>query len=377
MALIFWGAIAVVIYGYLGYPLVLFLRSRWRARPVAAASITPPVSVIVSVHNGEALITGKIANCLGLDYPTDRLEVLVASDGSTDATNALVEKIADPRVRLVAVEHHWGKEFAQREAIARASGDILIFTDVGVQLVPSALKAMVVNFADPAVGCVSSVDRVVNETGQAVGEGAFVRFETFLKCLESQTGSTVGNSGWFFAVRRSLCDVWPEDMASDFTMLLRTVRRGFRGVVEPRAIGCATATWSSTQEFQRKVRTMVRGMVVLAAHKEMLNPLRYGFFSIQLLSHKLCRWSLPFLLMIVLASNAVLAARGSGFYLIMLLAQVSFYVVGVLIPSARIPYFFVSSSLAAIVAWWKFLKGERLVTWEPTSRTHPVPTGTM
>ncbi len=372
MELVFWGAAGVVFYAYVGYPVLLLLASRWSSRPVRAASITPRVSVIVSVHNGEAFIRDKIADCLALDYPPDRVEILVASDGSTDATNDLVRQAPDPRVHLVALEQRRGKEAAQREAIARAGGEVLVFTDVTVRIAPSALRGMVACFADPTVGCVSGVDRILNEAGKAVGEGAFVRYETLLKRMESRTGSTVGNSGWFFAVRRSLCDEWPEEMASDFTMLLRAVRRGQRGVVDPHAIGSAVATQSGAREFQRKVRTMVRGMVVLAAHRDLLNPLRYGFFSVQLVSHKLLRWGLPFVFLLALGSNATLAL-GSGFYRVALLMQVVFYGLGAFVPGARIPRFVVVSSVAGLVAWWKFLAGERFVVWDPTPRTLETP----
>jgi cellulose synthase/poly-beta-1,6-N-acetylglucosamine synthase-like glycosyltransferase len=368
MEIVFWGAVALLVWGYAGYPLMLAALGAWRGRPVAAAPITPRVSLIVSVHNGERLIERKLDNCVALDYPADRLEILVASDGSTDATNALVRRATDPRVRLVAVERHLGKEAAQRAAIAAATGEILVFTDVGVLLAPDALRTLVANFADPTVGCVSGVDRLLDAAGAAVGEGAFVRYETLLKRLESRVGSIVGNSGWFFALRRPLCDAWPESMASDFTMLLRTVRRGFRGVAEPDAPAYAVATTSAQREFARKVRTIVRGMIVLAAHRDMLNPWRHGLFAVQLASHKMSRWLLPYLLLAIAGSSVALAVD-STFYRLALVAQGLFYGAGALVPSARIPRFFVGASLAALVAWWKFLAGERFVVWEPTPRT--------
>lgn len=372
MELVFWVAVALVLYGYAGYPAILWLLGLGRPRPVAAAPITPRVTLIVSVHNGEELIGTKIEDCLAQDYPADRLEILVASDSSTDGTNDIVGGVRDARVRLIACEPHRGKEAAQRRAIAHATGEILVFTDVGVRMAPTTLRTMVENFADPHVGCISGVDHVLQAADATAGEGAFVRYETLLKRLESGLGSTVGNSGWLFALRRPLCDDWPEAMASDFTMLLRTVRRGFRGIVEPRAIGYAQATPSSAREFQRKVRTIVRGMVVLAAHREMLNPFRHGLFAVQLLSHKLFRWLLPFPLMLILGTSVVLA-QGSRVYRVALLAQVLFYGAGLVVPSLRIPHFFVNSSAAALVAWWKFLGGERFVVWDPTPRTHSAP----
>ncbi len=372
MEILFWTALALVLYGYVGYPLALGVLACWRGRPPRAHPITPPVTMIVTVHNGETAIQAKLANCLTLDYPPERLEILVASDGSTDRTNDLVARYHDPRVRLIALEQRRGKEAAQREAIARATGEILVFTDAGVRLPTDALRALIANFADPTIGCASGVDHVVNAGDAALAEGAFVRYETLVKRLESRIGSTVGNSGWFFAVRRSLSHLWPHDMASDFTILLRVVREGMRGVVEPRATAYAQATSSSKREFQRKVRTMVRGMVVLASHKEMLNPFRHGVFTLELLSHKLFRWCLPLLLILMLLTSAVLAPR-SAFYAAALLAQVAFYALGGLAPRARIPYYLVSGSVAAVVAWWKFLAGERFVVWDPTPRIREVP----
>ncbi|MGH7645528.1 MAG: glycosyltransferase, partial [Gemmatimonadales bacterium] len=335
MEVVFWSAVAVFLWGYLGYPALLALLGGWRGRPVAAAPITPRVSLIVSVHNGELLIEGKLENCLVLNYPTDRLEILVASDGSTDRTNDLVRRVRDPRIRLVAVDRHLGKEAAQRAAIIAASGEILVFTDVGVRLPEAGLRTLVSNFADPAVGCVSGVDRLLDAAGATVGEGAFVRYETLLKRLESRVGSIVGNSGWLFALRRPLCEGWPESMASDFTMLLRTVRKGFRGVAEPGAPAYAVATPLARREFARKVRTIVRGMVVLSAHPEMLNPLRHGLFAVQLASHKVLRWLLPYLLLAILGASAVLATD-STFYQLVLVAQAIFYTAGALVPAARI-----------------------------------------
>lgn len=366
--IVLWSAAALVAYAYFGYPVLLLSWLPWRRRIVRRPGTTPAVSIVITVHNGAGVMAAKIANTLALRYPADRMEILVASDGSTDETNAVVRGLSDDRVRLVELPNRLGKEGAQREAIARARGDILLFTDAGVQAASDAVENMVASFSDSSVGCVSGVDRVLDASGRAQGEGAFVRYETRLKLLESEIGSTVGNSGWLFAVRRELCDEWPSDMASDFTMALRAVRRGLRCIVDPRVVAVATASASERREFDRKVRTIARGMVVLGAHRDLLNPLRYGRFAVQLLSHKLLRWCLPFLLATLLVASAALAI-GSIPYRALLAVQVAFYASGVVWPGARLPRFFVISSAATLVAWWKVVCGERFVTWDPTPRT--------
>ena len=367
----FWLAVLWVAWVFPGYALLVWLRASTfaggRTRAGSRAADRPArVSVIVAVHNGQELIRDKIADCLRLDWPAEALEVLVASDGSTDATEELVRQVADPRVRLIAGARK-GKEAAQGRAIAVARGEILAFTDAGVSLAPAALRRLVAGFAEPSVGCVSGVDRIVDADGRAVGENAFVRYDTWLKNQESQAGSTVGNSGWLFAVRRELSADWPAATDSDFGILLRAVHAGYRGVVAPDAVAAGRTVASDGDELRRKVRTMVRGMAVLASHRDLLDPLRHGFFSLQLLSHKLLRWLLP-IPMAALLITAGLLASDSPLFAGAFWAQVLFWSLGLLAPRPRIPRYFAVTTAAAIIAGWKFLRGERYVLWSPSVR---------
>ena len=236
--LVFWAAIAVAGYAYLGYPALLLALVRLRpAPPVAKAPITPSVSFIISAHNEERRICAKIENTLRCDYPSESFEILVASDGSSDRTDALVSEYASYGVRLVRTGTRQGKEAAQKLAVEAARGEIVVFSDAGTELAPDGVRKIVMSFADPTVGCVSSVDALIDADGNLSGEGAYVRYEMLLRRLESALGSVVGLSGSFFAVRRSACREWAIDVQSDFNTLLNCVRMGLRGVSDEESVG--------------------------------------------------------------------------------------------------------------------------------------------
>src|SRR6185295_13345424 len=264
-----------------------------RDRAVRRANITPLVSFIITAYNEERRLRAKIENTLSQAYPASRLEIIVASDGSTDSTDAIARAFGD-RVRLVRAAERQGKEAAQQLAVEAAAGEILVFSDVATALAPDGVASIVANFADPTVGCVSSVDRFVDAGGRPSGEGAYVRYEMFLRALETRANTLVGLSGSFFAARRDVCRNWAADRQSDFSTLLNAVDLGLRGVLDTRTAGYYRNIVDGRRESQRKTRTVVRGIAVLARNARMLNPFRYGLFAWQLASHKLCRWPVPF-----------------------------------------------------------------------------------
>jgi glycosyltransferase involved in cell wall biosynthesis len=372
----FWSSVFVVLYAYVGYPCALKAVALFRDRPVRKAAITPRVSFIVTARNEEARIRAKIENTLAQDYPASALEVIVASDCSTDRTDDIVRSYGD-RVRLVRAPERRGKEAAQQLAIQRSSGDVLVFSDASTSLAPDGVASIVGNFADPSVGCVSSVDRFVDDDGRVSGEGTYVRYEMFLRMLETRVNTLVGLSGSFFAARRGVCAHWAADRQSDFSTLLNAVGMGLRGVLDPGTAGYYHNIADETREFQRKVRTVVRGLDVVAANTRMLNPLRYGLFSWQLASHKLCRWLVPFGMLAALSSNLLLA-DGSSFYATLLLLQCAFYVAavaGVLTgaPSLKVPAYLVVANAAILVAWLRYARGERITSWDPSERLRSLP----
>lgn len=379
-AIIFWSAIALILYAYFGYGLALAALSLLRSRPVRRGTLTPPVSFIVTAHNEKERIRHKIDNTLQQDYPPDAFEVIVASDCSTDGTDAIVSAYA-PRVRLVRATERRGKEAAQQLAVNAASGQILIFSDVATALAPDGISSIVQNFADPTVGCVSSVDRFVDADGVISGEGAYVRYEMLLRSLETRVNSLVGLSGSFFAARRDVCGRWAADRQSDFTTLLHAIELGWRGVHDPCTAGYYRNIADERREFQRKVRTVTRGIAVVGANLRMLNPFRYGLFAWQLASHKLCRWLVPFAMIAAFAASAMLATQSPWFAAAFAL-QAAFYAMAAAgfwsrAPLLRLPSFLVIANLAVLIAWIRFIRGERFVVWTPSERIATLPRTTL
>ncbi len=234
-----------------------------RNRPVKKADIAPSVSFIITAYNEERRIVAKLENSLQLDYPCQRFEIIVASDCSTDGTDDIVRKYASSGVRLIRAVERKGKEAAQQLAVSETSGDILVFSDTATTLSQNAITNIVKSFNDPSVGCVSSVDRFMDADGKVSGEGAYVRYEMLLRTLETKVNTLVGLSGSFFAARRQVCAPWASDLQSDFNTLLNSMRLGLRGISDPDSVGYYKNLADDTKEYQRKVRTVLRGIAVL------------------------------------------------------------------------------------------------------------------
>jgi hypothetical protein len=374
--LAFWCSALLVLYAYVGYPCVLQLVSLFRDRPIRKAGITPQVSFIITAYNEEARIREKIENTLAQRYPAHLLEIVVASDCSADRTDDIVREYPH-RVRLVRASERSGKEAAQLLAIETCSGEILIFSDVATALAPDAVSTIVRNFADGTVGCVSSTDRFIDADGRLSGEGAYVRYEMFLRRLETRVNSIVGLSGSFFAARREVCANWATDRQSDFSTLLNAVELGFRGVLDVESAGYYRNIVDGKDERQRKVRTVVRGISVLSRNLRMLNPMSQGLFAWQLASHKLCRWLVPFAMIVAAFSNATLAAH-SHVYLAIFSLQLAFYAAAVGggwtgLRILQIPSFLLLANVAVLTAWFRYARGERITRWNPSDRLAALP----
>ncbi|MCM8792741.1 MAG: glycosyltransferase family 2 protein [Candidatus Omnitrophica bacterium] len=373
---IFIGSAIMTLYAYIGYPLSLMLFAYFRHKTVKKQPICPKVSFVITAHNEEKRIQKKIENTLALDYPRESFQIIVTSDGSTDLTNAIVNGYKEKGVILNALGERRGKERAQKEALKIAKGDIIVFSDVATLLEPQALKEIVSNFADPEVGCVSSEDRVVGINGQPSTEGIYVRYEMWLRRLESKINSLVGLSGSFFAARKEVCQDFSAELQSDFRTVLSCVKLGLRGVSDPRAIGYYHDVLDEKKEFDRKVRTVLRGLTVFFRHIEFLNPFRYKLFSYQFFCHKLLRWLVPFFLFIAFLSNALLIWK-SNLFLVLFLGQVVFYgaalwgrikVDGSNGNFLKIPTYFLMVNASILIAWWRYFKGQRVIMWNPSER---------
>jgi cellulose synthase/poly-beta-1,6-N-acetylglucosamine synthase-like glycosyltransferase len=336
------------------------------------------VTLIITAYNEEKRIRQKPENTLLLDYPKDKLQIIVASDGSSDKTNDIVNEYSDRSIELLDVKDRKGKENAQNEAIKIARGEIIVFSDVATILDATGVREIVANFADSAIGCVSSEDRMLEEQGAAVGgEGAYVKYEMWLRSLECTVNSVVGLSGSFFAARKEVCKDFSPKMQSDFRTLLSSMRKGMRGISDPKAIGYYHDIKDKSQEFNRKVRTVIRGLTVFFNNLEFLNVFEFGIFSYQYVCHKLLRWLVPFFLVTAFISNGFLAYT-AVFFLAVFVLQLLFYGLvlygmacgkNALLPTVvKIPLFFTIVNASIFVAWIKYLRGERLTMWKPSVR---------
>lgn len=374
--IIFWLSVFSIFWAYFGYWLLLKAISLVYTRTVAKSDSLPPVTVVITAYNEERRISEKLDNTLALDYPNDKLEIIVVSDGSTDRTEEIVRSYADRGVRLLPIEGRHGKHFGQGRGIQMASADIVILTDATTFLERDGAAKIIRNFADPKVGCVSSEDRMKSTGANSTGEGMYVKYEMKLRSLESAVGSLVGVSGSFWAVRKHLCRDWIDNMSADFYMPSVTTINGLRTVVEPEAHGYYEVLRDPEKEFGRKVRTIVHGFEVLFRFARVLNPFRYGFYSLQMFSHKLCRWLVPLFLIAAFVSNLVLVQSGL-IYQVTLAAQVALYLLSLgafllrrfqNVIVFKVPFFFVMFNLSILVAWYKYLTGQEYVTWEATKR---------
>lgn len=373
-----WLSLLLIFHAYIGYPASLMVMKAMKGRrpSLFRPDFFSRVSLIITAYNEEKRIKEKILNTLALDYPKEKLQILVASDGSSDKTNDIVKSHRDDGVELIPLAQRNGKENAQKEALGYATGEIIVFTDVATLLDSEGITEIVSNFSDPSVGCVTSEDKLLSQDGGPSGEGAYVRYEMWLRRLESDVNSVVGLSGSFFAVRKEVCRNFSGDLQSDFGMLFSAVKMGYRGVSDSSAEGHYLDIAKGDQEFNRKVRTVVRGLTVFFEHTSLLNPFKHGFFSYQLFCHKLLRWLVPFLLVACFVTSTVLAVS-SFFFLGILICQIIFYgIAGIehvrkkpfLNALLRVPGYFVAVNSAIAVAWKQYLTGHRIVMWTPSER---------
>lgn len=379
---LFWFLFVAAIYSYFLYPIALKFLVALRApgQSLSGSQIdaleTISMSLIVTAFNEEARIREKIENSLALNFDKARLEIIVASDCSEDRTDLIVKEYEKCGVHLVRAHERLGKENAQLAAIKIARGDVLVFSDVATKIPEDALLALEKYFLDPSIGAVSSEDRFISQDGIVAGEGAYVRYEMWLRKLESQLSGLIGLSGSFFAARKSVCQEWDIHCPSDFNTALNTAKAGLRSVSAPDVLGYYQDLKDASKEYQRKVRTVIRGMTGLSRHKEVMNFNLFGVFAFQVISHKLMRWLAPWFFVGLFVVNAMIVRDGL-FYALIFIGQLIFYGVAIgahFVPQFRdnsaikIVYFFVQVNVALLDASIKFLSGKRMTTWKPSAR---------
>ncbi len=375
--------ILVLGYAYLGYPLALSLLAARRAAVPRRSDPPdwPSITITIPAYNEEQSIRATIEAILALDYPVERRQILIISDASTDRTDAIVEEFADRGVELLRMPQRGGKSAAENAAGRVARGDIIVNTDATTRILPASLKELVRAFQDPTVGVATGRNVSVGDASTAAnrGESWYVVYEMWVRSLETRLGSIVGASGCFFGVRRVVHDTnFPGHLSRDFASCLIARERGYRSVSIDEAVCLVPRTPRLIVEFRRKIRTMTRGLETLWYKRALMNPLRYGGFSIMLISHKLCRW-LVYPVLPLAAAGLVMAAvtwPAARVVLGVALAVVALGVVGIRWPDDRpvpalfaIPGFAVAANLAGLLAWRRAMGGQRSATWEPTRRT--------
>jgi cellulose synthase/poly-beta-1,6-N-acetylglucosamine synthase-like glycosyltransferase len=377
---IFILSVALIAYTYLGYPALVCLLSRVWARPVRKADISPRISVIIAAHNEERDIGTKIENTYALDYPPEKLEIIVASDCSTDRTDEIARGYAHRGLIVHRQYERLGKTMAQNSAVQVSSGDILVFTDATTGYEIDALRKLVRPFADAEVGCVSSQLIYVDRSKTTVGLGcrSYWRYEQLIRDSESRLGSMIGVAGCLYAVRRSSYTPLGHDMCSDFVIASEIHMKGLRTVNESEAIALEDTNNRSRDEFRMRVRIMEQTMSALSRYRELLSIRRHGVFALQLLSHKVLRYAVSALLLVVLISNLAIVNQ-SGVYQATMVLQALFYIsaiagwaltrLGARVGPLAVPYYFVMANIAIVVAFMKHLRGENHVVWDPLRET--------
>ncbi len=369
----------ILVYIYIGYPVLLFLmRTVLPEKRVDRKEIFPRVSILISCFNEEAVIREKLDNTLSLDYPKDKLEVIVVSDASTDHTDEIVREYEKEGVRLIRQDKNLGKTSGLNLSVPQARGEVIVFSDANAMYMPNAISKLVRNFNDEKVGYVVGEARYrdINKTAAAKSEGAYWRFEILLKRMESYINSVVGGDGAIYAIRSELYEKLMDTDINDFVNPLQIILKKYRGIYETEAICYEETSGGFKKEFNRKVRIINRSFSGLIRMKAVLNPFKTGFFSLGIISHKLLRWFAPLFLITFIVSCFALSMLHVRIFQWSSLLVIVFFVfsyIGYLFSEKDnvwlffyYPYYFVLVSTASLVGLYKSLIGEIQTTWSPS-----------
>ena len=380
----FWICIFIIIYTYLGYGIVLLLlvtvKRLFKDNNAIISYYQPNVTLLIAAYNEENYIKEKIANSLSLDYPKDKINFIIVTDGSDDKTPDIVKSY--PEIRLMHRSERQGKIMAVERAMSEVHGEIVVFSDANAFLNRGAIKNLVQHFANEKIGVVAGEKRILNkkvDKAAGAGEGFYWKYESKLKKWDDELCSVMGAAGELFAIRTELFEPIPKDsLIEDFYMSFRIIQKGYKIAYEPEAYTLEEPSASVNEELKRKIRIAAGGIQSIVRLKELLNPFKYGIITFQYISHRVLRWTLaPLALPIVFIANALLINHGL-LYKSMFIGQVLFYLsalLGLLLEKKHIrikllfiPYYFCMMNYAVYMGFWKFLKGSQSVLWEKSAR---------
>lgn len=379
---LFWAAAAVVAYTYLGYGMLAGLWAKMVGqRPALPQGFEPDVTLVVPAYNEADILEAKIANCLALDYPSDKLRLLFITDGSTDHSAQVLAR--HPGIWHLHTPARGGKSMAENRAMEHVTTPYVVFTDCNTSLNPAAVRELVQHYQDPQVGAVSGEKKIRSEgSASGAGEGLYWRYESFLKRCDSQIYSLMGAAGELVSFRTDLVTpLEPDTVLDDFVQSLRIVQRGYRVVYEPLAYATEDPSVSLAEEWKRKVRICAGGWQSMVRLRALLNPLQQPLVTFLYVSHRVLRWSLaPLALVLLLVLSVVLSAQAGGIYALLLAGQVLFYLAAALgwqaADSGRGPQvlivalYFCMMNAAAFAGFWRFLRKAQPAAWEKATR-HP------
>jgi cellulose synthase/poly-beta-1,6-N-acetylglucosamine synthase-like glycosyltransferase len=374
--IIFWSSIGLIVYTFVGFPLLLLIMAWLRPRPHKVNTIEPSVSIVIAAYNEEQDIASKIQNLLALRYPREKLEIIIASDGSSDKTHEIVRQFEGDGIKLLALPRQ-GKAGTLNDAVATAKGEILVFSDANSLFAVDAIEMLVRNFSNPEVGAVAGDQRYQDSHTNLSGSGekSYWNLDRLLKTLQTKVGHVTSATGAIYAIRHSLFCLVPEAVTDDFVTSTQVIAQGYRLVFEREAAAYEPVASTSGVEYGRKVRVMTRGLNSIKVMRGLLNPFKYGFYALQLFSHKVLRRLLfiPFVVLLIVTPFL----WGAGLiYQLALVAQLFFYlmaIVGAVLEFSRLkkpkvlalPFFMVMVYLAAAVATWNMLRGRAINRWDP------------
>ncbi len=389
LKILFWIFLGIVFYAYVGYTILLLLINLFRLifcrhSKTDAGYTEPAITLCIPAYNEERFVIPKVNNCMDLDYPAEKLNILWITDGSNDNTNELLCRY--PEIKVMYEHERKGKIHAMNRGMKMIQTPFVVFTDANTMLNREALKEIVKPFADPKTGCVAGEKRV-GELGRqkavGAGEGLYWQYESLIKRLESETGSVVGAVGEIFAIRREYYEEVSDDtILDDFTLSLQMVRKGYRVKYTPKAWGMESASLNIAEEIKRKVRIAVGGLQTLTRMTDLLNPLKYGFLTVKYISHKVLRWTIvPLLFPFIFLLNLFIVAspEQSAVYTWLFILQCVFYLLviwGSNIKNRQIkpkvliaPYYLFIMNYAVIKGFFAFLSGDYSVKWPKVRRS--------
>ena len=377
MRTVFWTIFFTIFYCYLGYPAALSLLARLRPRSIRKSRIFPAVSVILSIYNEEDTIEAKLNNLLFLDYPQDKFEIIVGSDGSTDRTNAIIKNFRDSRIQFHENARRYGKMATLNRLVTAAKGEILVFTDARQIFAKNAINELVNNFADPLVGCVSG-ELIFSKETSVTGRGInlYWEYEKFIRKNESRIHSMLGATGAIYAIRRELFEKGPDNtILDDMFIPLKIIQKGYRAVFDEKAEAYDKVAESPREEHRRKARTLFGNYQIFCMVPAMFNPMKSPI-ALQLFSHKFLRVVMPFLLMAVFVLNFLL--RDNFLFRVFFILQIIFYTMAMIGALLRyqsrgilktistmcyIPYVFCLLNFSALVGFFRFLGSRQEIAW--------------